>query len=1049
MKKRTVRFLTFVEITILLGALILFALQNPNTLTLFLDYTTKHLGLTYDRVTGNLLKTITVRNIRYHDRILTEEASIDWNLKALLTASLKIDTISVKDLDIPLTEQWIGDLRKKFGSSSGEKSTYIPPVEISELVFSARPFKRGDLNVSRIELQANDIKGDLQHVDVGFFSFLTESDYADITALGKIENGALSFEKLWLAEIDIPKIIALIKKIAAATETKKAQSGEKLIKSMHVTDLIVYTKPLHYRHYDIKNWSLTIRDLYTEDMKIFDAKHVFLDATTNMWRLSSSGRIDDNRLYTEADVILNDSYFKRFVPFFDHRSINPLKLYLTVDREGINGKLHAASKNLLISKHQSLKVAVPRLDAHVTFDFHALKMAGEVDADLTSLYTPRSRLRSHIYFDKTARFHYDGNLSIPLFAALPKTVLPLLADSNISFVGDQKHVTATLKSRHLSGRYSGTTYRKANLELHTDTVTPEMIALDTAILPKETKLHADARMPIDFSHFFPLQPRFLLQSSLADINGSARIRRDKRVTLEGIATQSSENLLKERLPRLNQRHIFPLKIGLTFAKKEGMLHLQNAIMALHATHRFDSNLSDINVSLEGQSLQIHGDIRNQCTLQMHTPSLRELQISMQKLYRFEALPMDGDLDINATLHALSHIEGHIGGKWFIYEYKPNHFLFAEKIDIDADYQNRTLTIARYSFNTYLDRDRRFFATKPSIAIFDKGRFKLTRLWINDGVSLRGHYRFDTQRGRFFATATNYHYNDLEGNFHFDTKLEILLTPKNTDIEGDIKIKGGTITYQHRREHSVQDDDIIIIQEQKRHVKEEDRLSLDISIVTTKPIYYKIPNTQVKLDADLKIWKEVAKPLELLGIIRVLGGTHKQSGKEFELESSEIMFGGDPLNPYLNIRAIHRSDPYTIYVTINGQLDAPQINFSASPYLNQSDILSILLFSTTTDELLSGSQDSSKTAVSMFGTVFAKEIVKNFGIQLDKLVLTTTEEGRIGVELGKKLSKKVTLIYINDIVQTIKIRYKISDHFESDFVFSPDNSGIDLIYKDEY
>ena len=185
------------------------------------------------------------------------------------------------------------------------------------------------------------------------------------------------------------------------------------------------------------------------------------------------------------------------------------------------------------------------------------------------------------------------------------------------------------------------------------------------------------------------------------------------------------------------------------------------------------------------------------------------------------------------------------------------------------------------------------------------------------------------------------------------------------------------------------------------------------------------------------------------MVKLISGTHIQNEKEFEIQPGEILFGGSILNPYLNISAVHLSDPYKIYVNINGQLDAPIINFSSTPYLTQSDILSILLFNSTTKQLVSTNQDSSKTAISMFGNIFAKEIVQNFGIKLDKLVLTTTQEGKIGVELGKKISKKVTIIYINDIVQTIKIRYKLSDHFESDFIFSPDNSGIDIIYKDEY
>jgi autotransporter translocation and assembly factor TamB len=86
---------------------------------------------------------------------------------------------------------------------------------------------------------------------------------------------------------------------------------------------------------------------------------------------------------------------------------------------------------------------------------------------------------------------------------------------------------------------------------------------------------------------------------------------------------------------------------------------------------------------------------------------------------------------------------------------------------------------------------------------------------------------------------------------------------------------------------------------------------------------------------------------------------------------------------------------------------------------------------------------------MFGNTFAKELVENFGIKLDKLVLSTTEDGGLGIEVGKKISKKTTISYINDIVQTIKIKYQNSRRFETDITLSPDTSGIDFLYKNEY
>jgi translocation and assembly module TamB len=175
----------------------------------------------------------------------------------------------------------------------------------------------------------------------------------------------------------------------------------------------------------------------------------------------------------------------------------------------------------------------------------------------------------------------------------------------------------------------------------------------------------------------------------------------------------------------------------------------------------------------------------------------------------------------------------------------------------------------------------------------------------------------------------------------------------------------------------------------------------------------------------------------------------EAKKEFKVQNGEILFAGEIFNPFLNINVSHQNDPYEIMININGLLDSPIINFSSTPFLTQSDILSILLFDSTTEDLFSSEGDSSKAAISMFGNTFAKELVENFGIKLDKLVLSTTEEGGFGLEVGKKISRKVTILYINDIVQTIKVKYQHSRRFETDITISPDTSGIDFLYKNEY
>ncbi len=366
---------------------------------------------------------------------------------------------------------------------------------------------------------------------------------------------------------------------------------------------------------------------------------------------------------------------------------------------------------------------------------------------------------------------------------------------------------------------------------------------------------------------------------------------------------------------------------------------------------------------------------------------------------------------------------------------------------------KKILLENYNLHAFLDEDRTFYAKKPSQINFTDGKINVDSLWINDGIKNQGNYDTTKKEGHFSTITDHYHYKGKEGDILLSANIQTDLTQGETNIEGNVAIHKGTITYQQQKMHDIQDPDIIIIQEEKARLaaqaEKKNNLSLNIAIHSDKPLHYLVPKIDLYVSPDIKIWKEKQKVLELLGRVNIHRGVYTESNKEFIIQPGEILFGGDPLNPFLNIKATHTHDPYVINIDVVGTLDTPIINFSSNPYLSQSDILSMLLFSSTTDALFEGSSNSSNQALSMLGNTFAKEIVKNLGITLDKLVISTNEQGGLGIEVGKKISKKVTVIYINDLVQSIKVRYQHSPRFETDLMLSPESSGIDFIFKSEH
>jgi translocation and assembly module TamB len=403
---------------------------------------------------------------------------------------------------------------------------------------------------------------------------------------------------------------------------------------------------------------------------------------------------------------------------------------------------------------------------------------------------------------------------------------------------------------------------------------------------------------------------------------------------------------------------------------------------------------------------------------------------------------------------MKNFKAKLTSKWLVYEYTPNKFAFAEKVNINLAGDSENIAISDYNLHTFIYGDDRFlFAKKSSNFTIKDGKISLKELWVNDTLKTTGEFDLNSSTGIFHTTTDGFDYKGKEGEARLRANITTDIRANKTIINGKATILDALITYKHRNTHNVQDPDIIFVQEQKRleRLKEEKstNLIIDLAIDSIKDLPYKTDGIDIKFRPDLKFWKEENKELELLGRVAIIKGVYKQDNKEFNILPGELLFGGDMINPYINISAKHFSDPYDITIDISGKVDSPIINFSSNPYLSQSDILSILLFNTTTSSLFSEGGSTSNQAISFFGNTFAKEIVKKFGIQLDKLVILTNEEGGFGVEVGKKISQKVTVIYINDIVQTIKVRYQHSDHFESDITISPESSGIDFIYKSEH
>ena len=109
---------------------------------------------------------------------------------------------------------------------------------------------------------------------------------------------------------------------------------------------------------------------------------------------------------------------------------------------------------------------------------------------------------------------------------------------------------------------------------------------------------------------------------------------------------------------------------------------------------------------------------------------------------------------------------------------------------------------------------------------------------------------------------------------------------------------------------------------------------------------------VVFGGDLAIRKSPHSRLALAGTMQTVRGSYAYQGRRFTIErEGALRFVGDnSLDPLISITANRTVSGVLIRASLHGQASAPELEFTSTPSLDQSDILSLLLFNQPVNEL---------------------------------------------------------------------------------------------------
>jgi autotransporter translocation and assembly factor TamB len=223
-----------------------------------------------------------------------------------------------------------------------------------------------------------------------------------------------------------------------------------------------------------------------------------------------------------------------------------------------------------------------------------------------------------------------------------------------------------------------------------------------------------------------------------------------------------------------------------------------------------------------------------------------------------------------------------------------------------------------------------------------------------------------------------------------------------------------------------------------------------------PTAAQVGNVNATIGVDLQVQKGVDGPVTLRGTANTVRGFYEFQGRRFTLQrDGTLQFHGFPqINPDVDVSAerVIPNTGVTARLHISGTARTPKIELTSDPPLDEADILSLIVFNRSVNELGTGERASlAETAGGIASGFVASSLGRSIGkaLDVDLFEITTSDpetgETAGGVTLGKQVSDKAFVRFRQQFGQRsfseFMLEYQLARFLRLDTTLSPETSGV--------
>jgi translocation and assembly module TamB len=1016
--------------------------------------------------------------------------ALDSNVTNIrLSAGMDEGVLKVKSLDLEAIDS---EALQSMFSTSEEESPSDPKediepsiplipniVEIADLNLSLKPRKYLDTAIEVFHLKADRVRVDSMKImknrrgalQIGTVLLDMKSDVGDLRILGSLsddtailtEVDAKGIDTLALQKYFVPENnetntssdINTIKEKDIKTEQETHDNRlipQKIIVKKFHTDILpaVYT-PVHIHRaaLDARNLLLDIPSLMVKKGELD------LNATTNLSNIKEHSIIRDNHLEGHIVLTPNQRLFELYKLPLRKKAIGDIGIDFTASKERLSVDMRAKAKHILVIPEDRNTTDTNTSEVNVTkpfnIDINHLHLRGtyliakkradaNLDLNITTPYTEESMLKARFHMDGDT-LDYDGLMQAGSIIGLDTRLLKPLNGLNIHFKGDKKQLETAIDSEALRGYFNVPDFTQKGL-FHLETKAP-IAAREMLSLPAElntTKINAVIDVPLNFRKLVPVKGKATLRSNVANVD--ADLVYGKLTHLKLTTTVPEDSLLKHYDERVQWDAISPLTIDMKLGETDINISAKSSkISALMKMQPFDGKVTG-NVRLAGMNTTLEGEAPGNIVIHSDVDSFRALMKTIRSFYAVDDLPkIDGKLNLSLIVTQGKEVYLSILSPEIIYNESRTvtHTLGDVSMVLKKSKENVELSSYHLIYN-----DMIFYSGKPSRVDLKDEVVTISELWLNNQLKVTGQLNMKTFKGQIDANAQTFHFAHEWGELDAGVDIQTVFDGNRTDVNGDITVLDGKILYDLNTKTFPSDSDIVIVQDMKKDQNSTfmDQLTMMIKVNTKNPIVYKQGPVNVEATVDLGIHKALYSDPMIIGSIDIVdGSSYDFQGKVFKLEHSHIYLTGDPGKPILDLTVKYKAMKHVITIVVTGTPTMPNIIFSSVPSLSREQILSLILF----DSEEAADTNDANDMMKMMGGAMAKSALNDLGVKIDHLVIG---EGN-SVEVGKKLTDKTTVIYINGEIPKMELKYEYSPHIEVVVGASEQSESVDVVYRKDF